>query len=49
MTDETDEVEAALAEVVILGDVPTQREVELGEAVRRHISNRHRNEQEQEP
>jgi hypothetical protein len=43
---ETDDIENVLAEVVVLGDMPTQRELELGEAVRHHISNRHKAEQE---
>lgn len=36
------DIENALAQVVSLGDAPSEREIELGQAVQRHVSNRPR-------
>lgn len=47
MSTQDDELVAeALAEVVVLGDMPTQREIELGQAVARQIAERRAKEQE---
>jgi hypothetical protein len=40
MSEQDDLVADALAEVVPLGDMPTQREIELGQAVARQIAER---------
>ena len=34
------DIEDIMSQVVSIGNVPTQREIELGEAVKRHVANR---------
>jgi hypothetical protein len=49
MSDQDDLVAAALGEVVPIGATPTARELELGEAVARHVSARPRVERTPDP